>query len=376
MDDDAGPIYFPEPAVPDLTWGRYQDSGRELHWLDRSTLTQAIRIREFLNRSLRALGPIAGSNLAHRFRHDPPFNRVFFEMVVGRFLQVLGATVDHQPVGVGGVNVDWRATFPDGVVYVEATSPTYNEGAAVERRRREALLGVIERETPAGWWVAPRKLPKLGTHEARHGFRRAVRSLFATLPDPVGHSIDNRLTLEAQTEHGALVLEVWPGDPRQSPIVFASMGAHRDDSTIRVAIAAKAKRHQARAFPGEPVLLAIDGPFGGPHVIDYDVALLGHSTMHLGLDHQVEGYSFTADGALAKQRRAEYAGVLGFTRVGMFGADDPTFLHHPRYDGPMPDALLDLHLRFLADDGIRDIAARRTGIIDAIGFPVPADDDD
>jgi len=374
--EEARPIYFPEPTVPDLNWGRYQDSGRELDWLDRSTLTQAIRIREFLNRSLGELPVDAGANLAHRLRHDPPFNRVFFEMIVGRFLQVLGATVEHQPVGVGGVNVDWRATFPGGVVYVEATSPTYNQDAALERRRREALLGVIERQTPAGWWVAPRRLPELGTNEARRGFRRAVRSLFATLPDPAGYSIDNRLTLEARTEHGALVLEVWPGDPKQSPIAFASMGAHRDDSTIRVSIAAKAKRHQARGFPGEPVLLAIDGPFGGPDVIDYDVALLGHSTMHLGLDLEFERYSFTADGALAKQRHAEYAGVLGFTRVGMFGAIDPILIHHPRYEGTLPDELGPLRHRILEAGGIRDVAALRTGMIDAIGFPVAVDDDD
>jgi len=97
--------------------------------------------------------------------------------------------------------------------------------------------------------------------------------------------------------------------------------------------------------------------------------------MHLGLDLEFERYSFTADGALPKQRHPEYAGVLGFTRVGMFGANDPIVFHHPRYEGPMPDELLDLRHRFLADDGIRDIAARRTGIIDAIGFPIPADDD-
>src|SRR6266511_1128825 len=124
---DGSPIYFPEPDVPDLTWGRYQDSGRQLDWLARSTLKQAIRIREFLNRSLGELGPVAGAGLAHRFRHDPPFGRVFFEMIVGRFLQVLGATVEHQPHGLGGVNVDWRATFRDGPIYVEATSPAYNQ---------------------------------------------------------------------------------------------------------------------------------------------------------------------------------------------------------------------------------------------------------
>jgi hypothetical protein len=374
---EGRPIYFPEPTVDDRRWGRYRDAGRQVDWLDRSTLTQAIRIREFLNRSLGALPADAAANLAHRFRHDPPFGSVFFETIVGRFLQVLGATVDHQPIGVAGVNVDWRATFPDGVIYVEATSPAYNQAAAVERRRREALVGVIEAETPPGWWVAPRELPKLPLGGSRRGFRRAVHSLFATLPDPAGYSIDKRIHLETLTDHGPLALEVWPGKdgkPTQSPIAFVSMGAHVDDSSLRVALAARAKRHQARAFPGEVVLLAIDAPFDGPDVESYDAALFGSTVMHLDLDGGIAGHSFRGDGALATQRQAEYAGVLAFPRVGMFGAIDPIVYRHPRFGGVLPGRFDDLRFRLLAD-GVRDVPARKIGIVDAIGFPVAADDD-
>ena len=111
-------MHFPEPQVPDLRWARHGDTDRQSDWLDRSTLPRAVRIREFLNRSLDALPVEAADNLAHRFRFDPPFGRVFFELVVGRFLQ--------EPVGRGGKRVDWRATFGDGsAVLVEATSPAY-----------------------------------------------------------------------------------------------------------------------------------------------------------------------------------------------------------------------------------------------------------
>ena len=358
--------FFPEPKVPNLARGRYADSGRELDWLDRSTLPEIIRIREFLNRSLGELPPDAAANLAHRFRRDPPFARVFFELVVGRFLQVLGATVEHQPVGVGGVNVDWRATFPDGAVYVEATSPTYNQPAALEARRRVELVAVIETAAPEGWWIA-RRLPNIALGESRRAFRDLIRSFFADLPDPSGYSINNRLRLEATMEQGSVVLDIWPGEPKGSPICMVSMGAHYDDSALRVAVAAKAKRTQARAYPGEAVLLAIDTPFGGPDVEEYDRALFGTTAVHIG-DEGVTGYSFQPDGALARQERAEYAAVLAFPRVSMFGAIDPIVYHHPRFDGTVPAEFLDLRHRFLEEGGVRNLAARRTRIIDALGF--------
>lgn len=377
--DDGRPVYFPEPAIPDRAWGRYGEAARQVDWLHRSTLTQAIRIREFLNRSLGALPVDAAANLAHRLRHDPPFGRVFFELVVGRFLQVLGADVEHQPTGLGGVNVDWRATFRSGeTVLVEATSPVYNLEAYRERLRREALVGVIEDAAPGGWWIHPDELPALGLHDARGAFKRVVRTLLSDLPDPAGYSSENKLRREGSIDEGPVVLELWPGRggrPTGSPIAFVSMGAHVDDSPLRVAVAARAKRHQARAFPGEAVLLAIDAPFGGPDVESYDVALFGSTVMRLSLEGEVAGYSFRRDGALVRQRQAEYAGVLAFPRVGMFGAIDPIVYHHPRFGGSLPAELVDLRHRFLEDGKIRDVAAQRTGIVDAIGFPVPGDDD-
>ena len=82
--------HFPEPAQPNLDQPRRWSSepGDVAKWLEGSTLPRAAKMREFLNRSLDELGPVAGANLALRFRRDPPFGRVFFEMMVGRFLQV------------------------------------------------------------------------------------------------------------------------------------------------------------------------------------------------------------------------------------------------------------------------------------------------
>ena len=182
---------------------RHRDSGRQLDWLERSTLTQAVRIREFLNRSLGALPAVAGANLARRFRHDPPFGCVFFEMIVGRFLQVLGAAVEHQPVGAGGISVDWRRHFPMASSSSRQrhrhTTRLWRSSDADGRRSSRTS------RTPAGWWVAPRDLPNLPVGASRRAFRGVVRSLFASLPATSGLSIENRIRLEAPTEHGAFV---------------------------------------------------------------------------------------------------------------------------------------------------------------------------
>jgi hypothetical protein len=373
MRDGETPPFFPEPESADTTapgWGAIDMSA----WLGSSTMPAADRAREFLNRSLEALPPDAAANLCRRLRGEPPFGRVFFELLVGRFLQVLGAKVDHQPAGLDGKNVDWRATFPTGqVVYVEATSPDYNRVARSERARRAALLAIIEAELPPGWWIAPVRLPRSGLPQ--RAFRGAIQAMFASLPDGSGFSRSNRLRLEAPTVYGSIVADFWPGDPTQSKIASAWLGGGYDDSSLRVALASRHKRGQARAFPGEVVLLAIDAPFDGPGIESFDEALFGHMVVSLDPESvHVTDYSFRPDGALATQRKAECAGVLAFSRVHLFGAGDPILYRHPRYTGSFPEALLSLRQRSLDGRVIRDESAARNRIIDGIGFP-SADDD-
>jgi len=363
---------FPEPPVENLAWGRYSERADQVGWLGRSTLTRAKRIREFLNRSLAALPDDAAEKLCHRLHDDPPFAPVFFELVVGRFLQVLGAEVDFEPVGDGGRGVDWRATFSGGeVVYVEATSPLYNQRQHQERLRREALLGIIEEEMPPGWWVIPRSLPRLELGASRRSFRRTVRELLRGLPDDSALSIENRHRVRAGRGSDELILELWPdhdNKPTGSPIAMVSMGAGYDDSSLRVAVAARAKRHQARAFPGQAVLLAIDAPFMGPDVEDFDSALLGHTVLTVSLETDVTWYSFRPDGALTTQRAAEYAGVLAFGHLGVSGSNEPILYPHPRFLGTLPAPIMELRRRWLDASVIVDEPAARTRIMDGLGF--------
>jgi hypothetical protein len=122
------------------------------------------------------------------------------------------------------------------------------------------------------------------------------------------------------------------------------------------------------------VLLAIDAPFGGPDVEDYDVAPLGQTVMHVSLETgSPSSYSFRRNGALGTQRQAEYAGVLAFPRIDMFNALDPILYRHPLYAGKLPAELLELRQRFLDGMAIGDVAAARSDIAQGIGFPSPDD---
>ena len=235
------------------------------------------------------------------------------------------------------------------------------------------MLAIIEQQAPPGWWIAPRHLPRLGINECRRAFRGAVRSMFSNLPDGSGFSIAHPLSIEAPTDRGPIEIELWPGNPKRSPIASASLGGGYDDSAFRVAEAVRKKVRQARAFPGEVVLLAIDAPFGGPDVESYDEGLFGHWVVHIAEDQGVLGQGFKRDGALARQRAAEYAGILAFSRVYLFGAGDPILYRHPRYTGSLPGALLSLRQRSLDGTTIRDVPAVRTRIADGIGFPSAED---
>jgi hypothetical protein len=113
--------------------------------------------------------------------------------------------------------------------------------------------------------------------------------------------------------------------------------------------------------------------FGGPDIEDFDVALFGHTVVHIAIDGGVTGRSFKPDGALAQQGAAEYAGVLAFGRVYVFGASDPILYRHPRYAGALPDELGSLRQRSFDGKTIRDLPPARIGITDGLGFPSAGD---
>ncbi|MBA4168910.1 MAG: hypothetical protein H0X68_00720 [Chloroflexi bacterium] len=146
--------YFPEPLERDDTWGEDEENPTE--WLRRSTLPRAKSVRRALNENLRHFEDTHAASLAKKLRHD--WKSYYFELLVGRFLQVLGGEVEHEPRGSNEKRIDYRATLPDGVVCVEAVSKRMNlhaiSGRAyvsnAEQRIRQAMRDPSKRAQARG----------------------------------------------------------------------------------------------------------------------------------------------------------------------------------------------------------------------------------
>jgi hypothetical protein len=335
-------------------------------WVAKSTLPQAQGIRRFLNTNLAALPAAATASLCRRFNTDP-WRQVFFEMIVGRFLQLLGAKLDYEPVGENGRKVDWLAALTGGPVYIEATSPVSNAWIEQTARRQGPLLDIIETEAPPGWSVSVRRLPAIGPNDSRRPFRAAVQALARSVPDPATVSPDEWVDLSAQVDQGAIRLAFRPVRyDSGAAIVMSPGGAGRDDTGSRIVDAVRDTRPQGRAFPGR-VILAVDAPSSERQ--DFDAALLGHTVATLGEDLSTLSREFRRAGELARQAKVEYPAVLVFPHLGMFGGYDPIVYMHPRFEGVLPSEFASLETRSLGASGIETQPATRLGIIDGVGFP-------
>ena len=356
-------VCFPEPTTDDPRWGGHDPD--PITWLVWSTLPRAQAIRRFLNANLAELPADAAAALCRRFRTDP-WRPVFFEIVVGRLLQILGASLEYEPVGANGRKVDWFATFADGSsVYVEATSPVTNAWMDESARANAPLLAIIEAEAREGWSVWIHHLPPVGPQDSKAEFRRVIRAMMAELPDAATADRADRLERAAEVAQGPVRLAFTPG--RYDTAIVAGPGsAGMEDSAFRLAEAVHDKRPQGRAFPGR-VVLAVDVPGGDRE--DADVALLGRTHQLVWSQGGRGPIEFKPDGELPRQKVAEFAAVLVFTRLGMLGGHDPKLYHHPKFTGKLPAALGVLEQHRLAADGIARTPATVERIIEGLGFP-------
>jgi hypothetical protein len=205
---------FPEPTAPDPTPARRLEPMAS--WLGRSTWSRAREVRRFYHENLAALPADASAALCRRLQ-SARYDDATFELIVGRFLQLRGATeLTWEPEGTGGPNgrrVDWRATFPDGVLYVEAMVPVYNAGAGETMRRRARLLAVIEDAVPHGWWIMPHRVPRLDQNVSIRRFRQTVTAMLAQLPDPRTASRDRPVELHDISAGEYVELAAFPASP-------------------------------------------------------------------------------------------------------------------------------------------------------------------
>ncbi len=373
--DDAEKVWFPEPEKRDDTYGRRGESTPS--WLARSTLPRARNWRTFLNRNLAALPKECQQNLHKHLKLDDKYESAFFELVVARMLQGLGASVTCEPESeVGGTKIDFVARFSDHTVAVEAISPVFNKDTAKTVRDRIPLTEIIEESVPAGWGVAIIDLPEIGPADSRKQFKAAVQQMLDVPPPAEGEEKrelhrelpegEIRLNLLAKTVFG---LKEGARLVHEAP--FSLFGNESDEQVIRKAV--RRKYRQARNAE-TPVLVAVSAKGLVARLEDFDMALFGQYVAHIDRFGNEYATSFRADGVFAGGEGAPtIAGVLAFTEVGVLRCSEPVLYVHPRFSGNLPYALQQLEQRKLIADGsgIERLEPRNRGYLETLGFLDP-----
>src|SRR5438067_162316 len=133
--NSESPIWFPEPLFVDDTYGDRAE--HTLDWLARSTVPRATACRHFLTEHISKLPVQNQSDLVHDLR--PKWHSTFFELIVARILQELGASIVVEAMNPDGRRPDFNAQFPDAAVTVEAKAPIFNAGTGDELKNRIPL---------------------------------------------------------------------------------------------------------------------------------------------------------------------------------------------------------------------------------------------
>ena len=331
-------IWFPEPSTSDDSWATREE--HTLDWLTRSSLPRAREARRFLNECMLALPADKQVETFKALRER--WASAFFELIVLRYLHVLGAIVDIEVTDKRGNKPDFRAHFPDITVIVEAKSPNFTKVFGDAFTQQIPLLKIIEDRVPNGWNVGISELPNIGPADSKRQFTSVVARLFEpiALLEPL-----DQLELTQHFPNGTLRLCLVPARPNFRVIMWQPAVGGFDNSVEHIYSVVHHAKEQVR-FSNAPVLLAINGS-GTDTPDDFDKALFGHTAEWQDWNGNITKQAFIQDGKLTKNRQnsATYAGVLVFPEVGFFGGPDPILYLDPRFVGVLPQSLLGLEQR-------------------------------
>jgi len=364
------PVWFPEPSQTDDT---YSERGEQTtSWLNRSTVARARGGRRFLNENLSNL-PTDHQPAMYRALHER-WPSAFFEMILARTLQVLGAEIEVEPGGKEEVRIDFVARFPDSTVGVEAVSPVFNADVGETARKRIPLLDIVESLTPAGWRVMVVKVPDLGHSDSRRTFKRTVEGLLDT--DPPGSWSETK-DLIAELPEGVVHLRLLPrrdpGAP-EGPRVVTEPALSAFDNTeqrVRKALKKAQKRRQGRITP-HPAILAVHATGISSDFEDFDLALFGREVAAIDTETgRIVGTNFSADGVFnGGGGDPTWAAVLAFVNVYMGGGPDPVLYLHPRFRGELPETLMGIERRSYDPEvgEVRVEPSRSPGFLSKLNF--------
>lgn len=362
--------WFPEPSITDNTYR--EDSEGTVSWLTRSTLDIAKEYRGFLNRNLAVLPEGCRGDIYHHLRNEQHFRDGFFELVVARTLQELGASVECEPENPkDGTKVDFVASFPDKTIFVEAVSPGLDKELGETYSREAPLTKLIEENVPPGWTADIRELPNTGPSDSKRRIKDFLRKEMR-IPPPA-HD-DEEVEVEGAFEQGGLRVILFPQSRHSlSPDVKVALpkaiGYCPDDKrALRVAV--RRKYRQLRNLDGTS-FVALNMSSTTSRREDLDQALLGTTVSQRDQRGEEVGRYFQRDGLFAGgEGEPTISGVLAFPEVSVSRCDDPVLYIHPRFDEDIPATIKNLEIRRAPNTGAAVCVqqASRTDLLQNIGF--------
>jgi hypothetical protein len=344
MNHNSPSTWLPEPSISDDTYARRGEHA--LDWLSRSTMARAKACRRFLNEHLSKLPVEHQSRILHDLRYK--WHSTFFELIVARLLQELGASLVFESSNREGRRPDFTAQFLDVTIIVEAKAPIFSAAAGEQSKNQIPLLNFIESKAPEGWRIGVWQLPNIGPANSKKEFNRTVENMLRVPPSSADDA-DKELIAELPT--GIIHLHLWPKNIARVQLAWEAPITVFDNSEDRIRHAVQSKRRQVRSSDA-PVLLAIQASGISSEFEDFDIALFGRGYARYDERRRLVGTGFTPNGIFNEQRdkTPTFAGVLAFLMVGFNTCTAPVLYRHPRFSGVLPEALLQLEQRIYNEE--------------------------
>ena len=201
-------LVFPEPETENP---RFHNLGESYYtWLRESTHLAAQEARRFMNRQLALLPEWLhlriGSDLPAKWRG------AFFEMIVARLLQELGANLEEPVPNAEGRLADYVADFHGQRLTIEATAIDTNPGLTADRDRDiHQIFPLFDRLLPPTWRVILHELPPLSPSDSKQGLKAVLERV---LPSEPPQSEDDHRDVREDIPEGTLEFTLLPGRPQ------------------------------------------------------------------------------------------------------------------------------------------------------------------
>jgi hypothetical protein len=301
-------------------------------------------------------------DLRHRW------HSAFFELILARLLQELGASLIVEGSNCEGRRPDFSAQFADATVIVEATAPVFHAAAGEAQKDQIPLLDFIESKMPEGWTIGVWQLPAIGPADSKRAFKRTVERMLDVSPPSAD---DDERELIRRLPTGIIHLHLWPKKTTGRQLAWEASITFCDNSEERIRHAVQRKRSQVRSSAA-PVLLAIQASRLSSELEDFDRALFGRGYDRYDERRRFVESGFAPDGIFTENRDTTptFAGVLAFLTVGFHACTAPVLFRHPRFSGILPEAILQLEQRMYNEESnaiqIQPLTAR--GLVERLNF--------